>query len=46
MRNSLSSDPSGVMSVMNKKQRKDLLVALGILVGIVVVLSLVAALSG
>ncbi len=31
---------------MNKKQRNNLLIALGILVGIVVVLSLVATLSG
>jgi len=31
---------------MNKKQRNNLLIALGILVGIVVVLSLVATFSG
>ena len=31
---------------MNKKQLKNLLVALGILVGIAIVLSLVATLSG
>ncbi len=34
------------LSVMNKKQRRDLLIALGILVGIAIVLSLVATLSG
>ena len=34
------------LSVMNKKQLKNLLVALGILVGIAIVLSIVATLSG
>ena len=33
-------------SIMNKKQLKNLLVALGILVGIAIVLSIVASLSG
>ncbi len=34
------------MSVMNKKKRRDLILALGILVVITVVLALVANLSG
>ena len=33
-------------SIMNKKQLKNLLVALGILVGIAIVLTIVASLSG
>ena len=34
------------LRVMNKKQLKNLLIALGILVGIAIVLSIVATLSG
>ncbi len=34
------------LSIMNKKQLKNLLVALGILVGIAIVLTIVATLSG
>ena len=34
------------LNIMNKKQLKNLLVALGILVGIAIVLSIVASLSG
>ena len=41
-----SCESSGIMSVMNKKQRKDLVLALGILVVITIVLALVATLSG